>query len=342
MPDKQSHDSPLPILVLAVCMAGTSLAAGKAPHAVPTMDMASTTLTTMQTPNEEELKKAVTKIDAMTKATAETKRQMEATNRIAGYMKASKNMPSKLANKAVTEAQYWKDVYVLTNLELLSAKSDKTKAETAIAAAKSKATADAAAEEKKKADTKVADTKKNYDNAKKKADDAAAKARAAKKDPKVAAAKENEAAAKAKADYDAAVAAKRTSDAKATATASNAKRDETAATNAKNAARAKADTISGQKRIVEQSKGRATSAANAWEAERKRMENNPFNRACDNVDRAITDTIEKAKDDPVAAAASVVKTAIGGLDGVVTGAISAAANSAWFKGTKVGTTVDIA
>jgi hypothetical protein len=37
-----------------------------------------------------------------------------------------------------------------------------------------------------------------------------------------------------------------------------------------------------------------------------------------------------------------VKTAIGGLDGVVTGAISAAANSAWFKGTKVGTTVDIA
>ena len=319
---KQLRGSFLPALVLTVGIAGISQAAGQTP--------------------EQNLKEAETKINNLTHVVAQTKRQMDTAFNIARSTKASKNLPSKLAHKAETEAQYWKDLNILMNLELQSAKKDKEKAQADIAAAKSKASADAAAVEKSNADTKAEEARKKSEASKKVADEAAARAVAAKKDPKIAAATENKVAAKAKSEYDSAAAAQKRADAKAAATAANSTKADAAATKAKNTALAAADSVKGHKRIVEQSQMRARSAAGAWETEKKQMANNPFYRACDNVDREITSAIEKAKDDPVAAAATAVKTAIGGVDGLVTGAISAAANTPWFKGTKVGTTVDIA
>jgi len=95
---KQSCGSLLPTFALTVGMAGAPLAAS-------------------QKPNEEDIKQADAKINALTQAVAGTKRQMETANLIANSAKASKNLPPKLAYKAVTEAQYRKDVYILMNLE---------------------------------------------------------------------------------------------------------------------------------------------------------------------------------------------------------------------------------
>jgi len=343
MLDKQTCGSLLPALVLTVGMAGTSLAASRTPlEEAPTVGMSGSPLTASQAPYEQEIKQADAKIDGFTRLVAEAKRQMDTANNIANSARASKNLPPKLAQKSVAESLYRKDVLIMMNLELASAKNDKARAVAGLEAAKARSTADAAAAEKRNADAKADAAKKKADDAKRKADEAVANAVAAKKDPKVAAAAANAEAARAKTEYDAAAAAKRNADAKAAATAANATRADAAATKAKNAALSSAETVKGQKRIVEQSQLRARSAASAWESERKQMANNPFLRACDNVDREITEAIEKAKDDPVAATASAVKTAIGGLDGLVTSAISAAANTPWFKGTKVGTTVDIA
>jgi len=319
---KQSRGSFLPALVLTVGIAGISQAAGQTP--------------------EQDIKQADAKVNALPGAIAVAKRQMDAANNIAHSARASKNLPTNLVIKTATDAQYRKNVYVSLNLELQSAKKDKARAEANLAAARSKASADAAAVEKKNADAKAEEARRKAEASKKVAEEAAARAVAAKKDPKVAAATENKAAAKAKSEYDSAAAAAKKADAKAAATAANATKAEAAATKAKNAAMSAETAAKMHKHIAEQSKVVALSAAGAWETQKKQMANNPFYRACDNVDREITATIEKAKEDPVAAAASVVKTAIGGVDGLVTGAISAAANTPWFKGTKVGTTVDIA
>ena len=323
---KQSFGSLLPALVMTVGLtaglAGISSAASQAQY-------------------EFDIKQADAKVNNLTYAVSATKRQMETANLISKFAKSSKNMPAELVGKIVAEAQYRKEFYTLMNLDLQAAKMDKAKAEADLQAFKAKAAAEAAAAEKKNADAKVETAKKTYDAAADKAKSAVAKAKAAKKDPKVAAAAENTAAEKAKTEYDTAMSAKKAADAKYKTMAGNAAKAEAAATKAKNPALSAASSVKSQKYRVDQAQIFAKGTVATWDAQKKRMDNNPFLRAVDNVDRAITDTIEKAKDDPVAAAAAVVKTAIGGVDNLVTGAISAAANSPWFKGTKVGTAADI-
>jgi len=301
---------------------------------------------------EAAVKEAEKRVELTKKWGTEAGKNVTGMNRIVNELNSSKFVSDSLKISARKELELRKAILQWRGIEVQAASAELALRQAAVKEDDAKAFAAQQAAKAKDAATKAAAAKKESDAKAAAAKTATAKAAAA---PKNAALKT--AAAKAATEAATAANAAKTAATGETSAKTNASRADALAKAATNDVAAKKKAFDGYTASAANYKNNTLrnlerekeAKKNAWLNEKARMEKNPFYKALDRVDKLIDDAlaiakeeIQNAKDDPLGAAANALKLATSGVDDLVQGAISLAANSPWFKGTKVGTSVDFA